>query len=83
MIGSKTKDAYGPYRPELVMEIPREELPADLNPMVGQQLQSKSSDGSLIIVTVIETTATTITVDANHPLAGKDLTFEIKLLTIS
>jgi FKBP-type peptidyl-prolyl cis-trans isomerase 2 len=78
-----SKEAYGQRHDELVMEIPREELPPDLNPQVGLQLQSTRSDGAIVVVTIIEVADTTITVDANHPLAGKDLIFEIKLVSIS
>lgn len=77
------QDAYGQRYDELVIEIPREKLPTDLHPQVGQQLQSTRSDGMVIIVTVVEVTNTVITVDGNHPLAGKDLTFEIELVSIS
>jgi peptidylprolyl isomerase len=77
------KEAYGNHRDDLVMEIPRAELPENLNPQVGQQLQSTRSDGMIIVVTVIEVSDTKITVDANHPLAGKDLTFEVELVSIS
>lgn len=75
-------EAYGPYLDEMVMEIPREQLSKDLVPAVGQHLQSTSSDGQTIFVTVIKVTDTSITVDANHPLAGKDLTFELELVKI-
>jgi len=74
--------AYGPYRQELVQVVPREQLPEDLKPEVGMQLQSTRSDGGVVVVTVTEVSETTITVDANSPLAGKDLIFEIKLVGI-
>jgi peptidylprolyl isomerase len=76
------KEAYGPHHDELVMEIPREQLPEGLDPQVGYQLQSTTSDGTIVVVTVIEVTDTSIIVDANHPLAGKDLIFEIELVSI-
>jgi len=75
-------DAYGPYRDDLVAVVAREELPEGMNPVVGQQLQVTEADGTIIIVTVIKVAETTITIDANHPLAGKNLTFEIKLVEI-
>jgi len=74
--------AYGPYRQELVQVVPREQLPEDLKPEVGMQLQSTRSDGGVVVVTVTEVSETTITEDANSPLAGKDLIFEIKLVGI-
>ena len=74
-------EAYGPYRDELVFEVDRTELPADLEPEVGDQLYIQSG-GTQIPVTVIEVSESTITIDANHSLAGKDLTFEIELVEI-
>jgi peptidylprolyl isomerase len=74
-------EAYGPYRKELALEIPRTDL-KDITPKIGMQLQSTQKDGSLIVATITKITETTVTVDANHHLAGKDLTFEIELLKI-
>jgi len=53
-----------------------------VNPEVGQLLQMTQADGRTIVITVTDVSETTITVDANHPLAGKDLTFEIELVEI-
>lgn len=75
-------EAYGPYRDDLVLVMGRDQLPEDLDPEVGQQLQATQPDGSTIVVTVTAVTETTVTVDANHPLAGKDLTFKIELVEI-
>jgi peptidylprolyl isomerase len=74
--------AYGPHDDNLLIEVDRDELPEGLEPEVGQQLQSMGEDGSITMVTVTDVTDTTITVDANHPLAGEDLTFEIELVEI-
>jgi len=74
--------AYGPYNNELISVIDRDKLPEGMNPEVGQQLQAQQPDGQTRIVTVIDISETSITVDANHPLAGKDLTFEIELIEI-
>jgi len=74
--------AYGPYRDDLVQVVNREELPTGLNPEVGQQLQGSLPGGGTRVGTVTNVTNTTITVDFNHPLAGKNLTFEIKLMSI-
>jgi peptidylprolyl isomerase len=73
--------AYGPYRKEMALEIPRTDL-KDITPQIGMQLQSTQEDGSVIVATITKITETTVTIDANHPLAGKDLTFEIELLKI-
>ncbi len=75
-------EAYGPHRDELMLEVPREKLPSGLTPQVGQQLQMTRPDGGMIVVTITKVSDTTVTIDANHPLAGKDLTFEIELVKI-
>jgi len=74
--------AYGPVYDELVWVVDRAQLPLGLEPEMGQRLQMTSAQGQIIIVTVIEVSATNITVDANHRLAGKTLTFEIQLVAI-
>lgn len=74
--------AYGPHRDDRILLIKREQLPEDLNPEVGQRLQMRQTEGPTIPVIVTEVFETAIVVDANHPLAGKDLTFEIELLEI-
>jgi peptidylprolyl isomerase len=74
--------AYGPYRDEMVVAVPREQLPADLNPEIGQRLQMQSPDGMRVVVVVADVSDTAITLDANHPLAGQALTFEIELIEI-
>ena len=75
-------EAYGPHREEMVMVVDRNQLPVDLIPEVGQQLQSRQPDGQTMVVTVIGVSESSVTVDANHPLAGKDLTFDIQLVEI-
>ncbi|RMF56605.1 MAG: peptidylprolyl isomerase [Calditrichaeota bacterium] len=75
-------DAYGQYNPVLVQEIGRDMLPEDLEPQVGQQLEATQGDGGRLIVTITEVSDDTITIDANHPLAGKDLVFDIQLVEI-
>jgi peptidylprolyl isomerase len=74
-------DAYGEYLQDRCVELQRSELPHGLDPKVGQRLQFGSPEGR-VIVTVTAATAETVTVDGNHPLAGKDLTFEIELAEI-
>jgi peptidylprolyl isomerase len=74
--------AYGPRRNELVQVVSRDKLPTELKPEVGMQLQTTQSNGGTAIVTITEVSDATINVDANSPLAGKDLTFEIKLVGI-
>ena len=74
---------YGPYRDDLVMSVERAQLPEDMDPQVGQRLQSEQEDGQTVVFTVTETAEESITLDANHPLAGKDLVFEIELVEVA
>lgn len=76
------EEAYGPHRDELVQVVDRSELPADLEPEVGQQLQRRQEDGRIAVFTVIDVSESTVTLDANHRLAGQDLTFHIELVEI-
>jgi len=75
-------DAYGPLNPEARQAIPREGIPDDIPLELGTQLQMQSPEGHVLPVTVVEVTESTVTLDANHPLAGKDLNFEIELVSI-
>lgn len=75
-------DAYGNPMPEMITTVPREQLPAELSPEVGMMLQANAPDGSVMQVQIKEINDDTITVDANHPLAGKALTFQIRLVEI-
>ncbi len=75
-------EAYGDRQDELVAQVPRSDLPPGMDPEVGQQLEVTQEDGSSFPVLVIDVAADSITLDANHPLAGKDLTFDLKLVAI-
>ncbi|HHL39328.1 MAG TPA: peptidylprolyl isomerase [Deltaproteobacteria bacterium] len=75
-------DAYGPRIEDLVFRVDKSKLPPDLDPEVGQFLQVSQEDGRTISVRVTEVTDADIALDANHPLAGKDLTFEIRLVSV-
>jgi peptidylprolyl isomerase len=74
--------AYGPYMDEMVVIVDRRQMPGDLQPEVGQQLQIQQETGQVIPVVVTDISDGSITLDANHPLAGEDLTFEIELVAI-
>lgn len=76
-------DAYGEMNPEARQAIPREQVPADIPVAPGTQLQMQTPSGQVVPVTVVEANDTEITLDANHPLAGKDLTFAIELVEIA
>lgn len=77
----KSNDAYGPYYEEKVLVVPRTLIPQDITPEVGMVLYQQA-DGETITAVITEVTEDTVTVDANHWLAGQDLVFEIQLLKI-
>ena len=76
-------EAYGEANDELIQEVPLTQLPEDLKPEVGMQLMSQAPNGQEIPLVVKEVKAETFIVDANHPLAGKDLTFELTLVSLN
>ena len=75
-------EAYGETRDDMIGEIPRDNLPAEIEPEVDMVLNMQSPEGD-IPVRIIGVTDETVTLDANHPLAGQDLTFELTLVEIS
>ena len=75
-------DAYGQVNPEMRQAVPREGIPAEIPLEVGVQLQMQTPDGQAMPVTVVDVDEATVTLDANHPLAGKDLQFDIELVKI-
>lgn len=76
-------EAYGQKLPERVEEIDRTRLPEKLNPRAGDRLEITGHDNSRRIVEVIAVNDQTVTLDGNHPLAGKDLTFDIAMLEVT
>lgn len=77
----KADDAYGPYRDDLILPVPREHFPEELDPQVGMQFMAQTMLGP-IPVTIKEVTAETVHVDYNAPLAGKELTFQVEVLNV-
>jgi len=77
-----SEEAYGPHRDELVMDVPREKVPPAVNPKMGDILQVQLSNGQMSYALVTEVNEETLVLDANHPLAGRDLVFDIQLLEI-
>lgn len=75
--------AYGPHHDEMVLDLEKKRFPNNITPVLGMELQVKRSDKQEVTVTVTEITETHITLDANHALAGKDLTFDIELVEIA
>jgi len=78
-----SQDAYGPYLEDLVGSIKRTQIPPNIDLQVGGILQMQTPDGGTMLVVVKALTDEAVTLDANHPLAGKDLAFEINLLEIA
>jgi peptidylprolyl isomerase len=74
-----SEEAYGPHRKEMLIEVDRKQMPADLKPVIGQHLEIQK-EGRVFRVTVFATTENSVTLDANHPLAGKDLVFDIQFV---
>jgi FKBP-type peptidyl-prolyl cis-trans isomerase 2 len=74
--------AYGAHAPEMVLQVERQQIPDKIELRVGKQLQLRTPDGGTASVRVTEVSDSSVTLDANHPLAGKDLAFEIELVEI-
>ena len=77
------EDAYGPRNDQMIQEVPKSALPGDLEPAEGMALRAHGPDGQVMNLTVIAVADTSITVDGNHPLAGKALNFDIELVAIA
>jgi len=77
-----SEEAYGPKRDELIMTISKNEFPSDIVPSVGQQLQMTHPSGNVMNVTITDVMQDSVILDANHPLAGKTLIFEVELMEI-
>ncbi len=75
-------DAYGDRNPDALQAVPRSEIPDDIPLDPGTQLQVQTPNGQTVPVVVTEVTDEQVTLDANHPLAGRDLKFDIELVEI-
>ncbi|MDC1226735.1 peptidylprolyl isomerase [Algibacter sp.] len=75
-------EAYGDVQKELLYEVKKEQLPQDMKPEVGMGLASKGEDGREVQFRIAEVNEDHIIADANHPLAGQDLTFDLELVEI-
>jgi peptidylprolyl isomerase len=76
------EDAYGQRHPEGIQSLGRDQLPDDMELELGAVLEAEDSHGHNVMLTVVDLTDDTVTLDANHPLAGQDLTFAIELVKI-
>jgi peptidylprolyl isomerase len=77
------EEAYGPKSEEMVMDFPRNQVPEDMKPEIGMTLHMSDANGNVMPVVVVEVTDEILKLDANHPLAGKDLVFDIELVEIA
>lgn len=75
-------EAYGERNDDMIMEYPISEFPADMKPEVGMELQMGDNAGNIFPVVITEVLADTVVLDANHPLAGQTLVFDIELVSI-
>ena len=76
------EEAYGAHNEEMVIRIPRTSFPAEITPTVGEQLVLRSPDGQEVPALIVDQDDDEVTLDANHPLAGFALTFEIELVSV-
>lgn len=76
-------EAYGEKNDDMIIQVPKAEIPTDIKPEVGQQLAMQGNDGQQMPVVVTEVAEDSITLDANHPLAGKDLIFDLEIVDIT
>lgn len=81
-INIPSTEAYGDTREDLIIAVPKDQLPKEIEPKVGMQLQVNQENGQPVPVRIAEITDTELKLDANHPLAGEDLTFEIELVNV-
>ncbi len=76
-------EAYGPHRDEMTTQVQRSQFPDSVVLKVGQRLKINQKNGQSVAVSVLGLSDSTVTLDANHPLAGKDLTFDLQLVEIA
>ena len=76
------EQAYGPHLEEMVVVVDRQQMPPELEPSIGQQLEVQQPSGQVIPVVVTDLSDQAVTLDANHPLAGETLIFDISLVEI-
>ena len=75
--------AYGGVQEDMIMQFPKTQFPPDMIPEVGMQLSMSNNEGQQFPVTIVEVKEESVVLDANHPLAGKDLTFALELVDIT
>src|SRR5215212_2516676 len=81
-VNIQAEDAYGDKNPEMLVEFPKEQFPDDMKPEVGMRLNMTNGSGQVIPVMIVEVKQDSVILDANHPLAGEQLIFDIELVSI-
>ncbi len=76
------ENAYGPKDPQMLMDFPIDRFPEDMKPEIGMRLNMTNQSGQHIPVVITEVKGDTVILDANHPLAGEDLIFDLELMEI-
>jgi peptidylprolyl isomerase len=76
------EEAYGPHNEEMVIQFPRTSFPAEIEPKIGEQLVLRAPDGQEVPALIVDMNDEEVSLDANHPLAGFALTFEIELVSV-
>jgi len=81
-VSIQAEDAYGDKNPDMLVEFPREQFPDDMKPEVGMRLNMTNGSGQVVPVIIVEVKDDTVILDANHPLAGEALIFDIELVSV-
>lgn len=76
------EDAFGPYKSELVLEIEQDKFPDDIELKVGQTVELKNPDTEPMLASIVDISPSTVKLDGNHPLVGKDLVFDIQVMAV-
>ena len=82
-ISVESEQAYGPHLDGLIATISKDQFPETVEPEAGKQIRVANQLGQVFVMTIVEVGDSTVTLDANHPLAGKDLVFDIDLVSIN
>ncbi len=78
-----SNEAYGPRRDELLLKFNKTDFPPDIEPVKGLVLDLRNPDGRSLVARITEVSGDLVTLDANHPMSGKDLTFKIDLMEVA
>jgi FKBP-type peptidyl-prolyl cis-trans isomerase 2 len=76
-------EAFGPWREELVQEIPKDSLPEEIDLEIGERVWVDQPGTDPVMVSVMDVSDSTVTLDANHPLAGENLVFDLELVDVT